>query len=114
MTSFKSLAAFGGRFLPQEKGGRPLKLASGPRLAPEVFNQESPALVVPPAAIDLQVAAREALPLKAALAHQCNRGGIAGLDIGFHPVQLELAERMVSTSRIPSDIKPCRAWGRKA
>ena len=51
---------------------------------------DRPALVVAPAAADLQVARRESLELEPAALGQCDRRRVAGLDVRLEPVQAEL------------------------
>src|SRR4029078_10412616 len=53
-----------------------------------------PALVVAPAAADLQVARREALPREAARPGERERRRVGGLDVGLQTVQLQRAERV--------------------
>ena len=43
--------------------------------------------MVAPVAVDMQVAAREALAGEAEPAHQRDRGRVGGLDVGLDPVQ---------------------------
>ena len=57
--------------------------------------------MVLPATADLQVPARIALPNKAALPHQGNRGTVSRLNVRFQPVELELAEGVVEHKQRP-------------
>src|SRR5689334_3666720 len=61
-------------------------------LAP-FLREEGPALVVAPAATDLQIARREALATEAGALGECDRGAVAGLDVGLDPVQAQGGER---------------------
>src|SRR5262249_21451896 len=60
----------------------------------EIFGQYCPALVIAPAPGNLQVALRKPLQCKSEPLDQSSRSLVAGLDVRFHAVQLELAERI--------------------
>ena len=61
----------------------------------KVSRQQRPALVVPPAAVDLEVARREALALESKALHQADGSLVAGLDVGFQAVQPQFTESML-------------------
>src|SRR4051812_18669064 len=58
-----------------------------------IVGQDRPTFVIAPAAADLQIARREALPAEARLACQCQRALVRRLDVGLDAVQAQLAER---------------------
>src|SRR5262245_18625420 len=66
---------------------------SPPSWRPPLPHEQRPALVVPPAAPDLEVAARQPFAPEPRPADQSQGGAVAGLDIRFHPVQAQPAER---------------------
>lgn len=53
------------------------------------MGHERPAFMVPPAAIDLEVAGRKAFLPEATSPHQRNGRCVAGLDVRLQPVQLQ-------------------------
>ena len=55
-----------------------------------VFGQDGPAFMIPPTAVDLQIAARESFPHKPATSRQPEGGVIFRLNVGFQTVEFEL------------------------
>ena len=80
----------------------------------EVLSKYCPALVVFPATADFQIAARKALPDKAAFLHQPNRGTVSRLNVGFQSVELERAEGVFEHEQHPLIHQPRSQVGREA
>src|SRR5438874_3224882 len=57
-----------------------------------VVGQNRPALVVAPAAADLEVATRESLAAKAGPSRERDRGAVSGLDVCLDPMEIEVDE----------------------
>src|SRR5436305_1437746 len=66
-----------------------------------LLREDRPALVVAQAPADLEVARREALAAESRAAGKRDRGGIAGLDVGFDAVQAERQERVAQDQSDP-------------
>ena len=67
-----------------------------------------------PATANFQIAARKALPNKAALPRQGNRSMVSRLNAGFQPVELEFAEGVVELEQHPLMHQLCSPVRREA
>src|SRR5215470_11121150 len=84
-SAFKVLIA-GGRHKDRKLAATFARRAQ-PLPRPPIFEQHRPPLVVAPAAIDLQIAARKTFAHESTSTHQCDRAPICGLDVALDPMQ---------------------------